>query len=316
MRMKDCLIVAAVLLVAAVSGMERLGDVQAQSPTMSKAQLAAVTTMDMKACSEKVPVVPQGNVQAFPQDRIERTLHGIWRGRVSGEYEKQFLAKDGFLNVDYYMVVDTKRKEALVFEQLGPKRAVRAPKAGAASWSFLMCGRERYLPHHPAQVHEFQKVSDNVEDARTLLGTSTGLTFTDKSDVVLSSAWQRLVSTKYFDNLRAPAYAGGLFKPFEMKTVTEDGKSMFSMRYEAEYRGGGATAAKFQSGVPIRGAESGQFVGVTTATGDFLVSSLGNGSEFKKEAQDGGLINMFFDKVVIGPLAGADAAAPRPGAPE
>lgn len=306
MRMKSGLIVATLLLVAAVGTVARLSNLEAQAQVLSKAQLTAVVKTDLDACSEKVPVVPQASAQKLSQERIEKTLHGVWRGRVSGEYEKKFLASDGFLNVDYYMIVDVKKGEALVFEQLSPKRAVaaRAAKASGPTWSFLMCGRERYLPSHPKQVHEFQKISDSVDDARSLLATSTGLRLAKTAQVGLSAAWQELVETKYFDENRAPAYAGGLFKGFQMGTsVNAEGKPVFSIKYDAEYRGAGATAAKFQRGVPIRGTESGQFVGVQMGAGDFLVSSLGNGAEFKKESTDGGLINMFFDKVVIGPLA-------------
>jgi hypothetical protein len=271
---------------------------------LSAQQLQAVVDTTLKGCADKAPVVPQTAAQVFSEDRIERTLNGVWRGRVSGEYDKQFLATDGYLNVDYYMIVDVAQHEALVFEQLGSKRAVAAATSNAPVWSYQMCGRDRYLPAHPAQVHEFQKVSDNVGDARALLKTSTGLTFADSSQLVLSTVWQQLVNAKYFDTGRAKAYAGALFKPFEIGPVANQagGATLFSMKYQAEYRGAGETAAKFQRGVPIHGVEQGQFLGVTVSSGDFLVSSLGNGVEFQKVATDGGLINMFFDKVVIGPL--------------
>lgn len=303
MRMKNGLIVATLLLVAAVGAVERLSELEAQSQALSRAQLAAVVKSDLQACSEKVPVVPQGNATKLSQDRITKTLHGVWKGRVTGQYDKKFLGSDGALNVDYYMIVDTKKGEALVFEQLSPKRAItKAAASGGPTWSYLMCGRERYLPAHPPQVHEFQKVSDNVDDAGTLVAASTGLRFAQRQ-VGLAAAWQQLVETKYFDEAKAPAYAGGLFSPLQMSTSTNDeGKSVFTLKYRAEYRGSGATAAQFRRGVPMRGEESGQFVGVNTGTGDFLVSSLGNGAEFKKEVAEGGVINMSFDKVVIGPL--------------
>jgi hypothetical protein len=269
---------------------------------LSAQDLRTVTSTDLKVCGAKVPTVPPTNARAFPIDRVEKTLNGVWRGKVWGEYDKKFLDKEGFLNVDYYMIVDVKRHEALVFEQYGPTRAVAHAKAEGPVWSYVMCGEEGYLPHHAAQVHEFQKVSDNVEDAREILRTSTGLAFEDKSELVLSEIWRKLVDTKYFDTARAPAYAGALFQPFEIEPVDEKNKSVFRMKLQAEYRGAGATAAKFQSGVPIHGVEQGQFLGVATDSGDFLVSSVGNGAEFNKQATDGGLIDMAFDKVIIGPL--------------
>lgn len=289
-----------------------LSDLSAAQPSVTQraearatADLEGLAKTDLKACAQRLPVISQNNRRVFPQDRIEKTLNGIWRGRVNGEYPQPVLADDGFLNVDYYMIVDVKRSEALVLEQLSPKRAAPRPRPGAPTWSYLMCGRERYLPSHPPQIHEFQKVSDNVVDARAILESSTGLKF-DEKEFVLSAAWQKLVEQKYFDDLRYGAYAGGLFKPFQIGNVVRDGKSVFAMKYPAEYRGGGGTAARFESGVALRGIEQGEFAGFSTRSGDFLVSSLGNGTEMLKEAESevagGDIINMFFDKVLIGPL--------------
>jgi hypothetical protein len=242
-------------------------------------------------------------------------MNGIWRGRVSGEYPEAVIAADGFLNVDYYMIVDVKRSEALILEQLSPKRAAPRPRPGAPTWSYLMCGRERYLPAHPAQIHEFQKVSDNIVEGRAILESSTGLKFGD-GEFVLSAAWQKLVDQKYFDDFRYGAYAGGLFKPFQIGNVARDGKSVVAMKMSAEYRGGGGTAARFESGVPLRGVESGEFAGFSTSSGDFLVASLGNGTEMAKETDQvagGDIINMFFDKVLIGPLVnGVDRTTTNP----
>lgn len=284
-----------------------------RAPGLSEARLQSVVSTDLRTCAEKIPVVPESDARVFPQARIEKTLNGVWRGKVSGEYDKKFVAKDGNLDVDYYMIVDTKRHEALVFEQLSSKRATGEKTASGPSWNYQMCGRERYLPAHPAQVHSFEKVSDNVEDARALLSASTGLKFDDKSELVLSAAWKKLVDSKYFDTSKSAAYAGGLFKPFDIGHVaaeenngvaaSNDTKSLFSMRYDAEYRGGGMTAAKFTPGVPMHGVEEAKFIGVSTPKGDYLVASLGNGVEMSKDVVSGGAINMFFDKVVIGPLA-------------
>jgi hypothetical protein len=289
--------------------------IQAPAAVGPSARLPAIVATDLKACADRMPVVAQADAKVFSQDRIEKTLNGIWRGKVWGDYPKGFL-KDGLLNVDYYMIIDVKRGEALVFEQFGDKRSVPEPKAGAPLWSWLMCGKENYTPPHPPQVHEFQKVSDNLADARSLLRTSTGMSIADTAELVLSDTWQRLVDTKYFDHVRSRAYAGALFKPFDIGNATTEGTSLFSMKYQAEYRGGGITAARFQRGVPIRGVEQGQFVGVSTGPGDFLLSSAGNGVGaggavaaagspvgFSKVASQGGAINMTFDKVVIGPLS-------------
>jgi hypothetical protein len=272
-------------------------------------QLNAIVKTDLNGCSldqaqQVNTIIPLRDARAFPQDRIEKTLHGVWRGRVTGAYPKNFLAKDGALNVDYYWVIDMKRHEALILEQFTSNRT-EMPKAiaGGPSFSFLMCGAEGYVPRAPRQVHAFQKVSDNIEDAKSLFQTSTGLKAEDK-EFTLSAAWQQLVDTKYFDTSKFGAYAGGLFKPFELGSLENAiGPSFLTMRYQAEYRGSGVTAAHFTSGTPIRGVEEAHFLGVKTGGGDFLVASFGNGQAWRKEATQGGVMELAFDKVVIGPLA-------------
>jgi hypothetical protein len=277
---------------------------ETKAPALSKAEIASVVKADVQNCASKVPVIPTAAVRSFGPDRVSKTLNGIWRGRVSGQYDKQFLAKDGYLNVDYYMIVDVKAGEVLVLEQLSSKRAVEKPRsANPAAWSFLMCGKEKYLPRHPPQVHEFQKVSDNLDDARAILEKSTGLKMEANKQLSLSSAWQKLVDQEYFDNAKFPAYAGGIFKPFQVGAVqSEGGGSQYSISYQAEYRGSGETAARFTKGVPARGKESARFVGLTTENGDYLVASNGNGLEWEKVAESGALMNVFFEQVVIGPL--------------
>ena len=69
---------------------------------LTATQLSAVVDTTLNVCSAKEPVVPRATAQTFSMDSIERTLNGVWRGRVKGNYDKQFLARDGFVNVDYY----------------------------------------------------------------------------------------------------------------------------------------------------------------------------------------------------------------------
>jgi hypothetical protein len=130
------------------------------------------------------------------------------------------------------------------------------------------------------------------------------MAFDAKSEVVLSDIWKRLVETKYFDDSsRSLAFAGGFFKLKIGNVPSAVGGSLLEVDMQAEYRGSGQTAAKFTRGEPIRGVEQGQFLGVGTNAGDFLVSSLKNGLPVKKSSDPGSDIDMFFDKVVIGPLA-------------
>jgi hypothetical protein len=294
--------------------------------------LAAIDTSLATTCGQETPKISQArahNAQVFSKQRIETTLTGVWHGRVSGNYGSEYLGPDGFVNVDYYMLIDAQRGEALVFEQFGSTRAAPAPKPGAPTWSYVSCGRENYVPRHPAQVHTFNKVADNLIDARAILQTSTGQTFPGTGPLVLADAWKQLVDTKYFDDpARSLAYAGGFFKPFSIQNVPVSGGSMLEMDMQAEYRGSGETAVKFQPGVPMRGYERGRFLGVSTSSqsvairrahrslrpadgfGDFLVSSfsLGGLVEVVKIIEDIFLnsipiMSMTYDKVVIGPLA-------------
>lgn len=270
------------------------------------ADLSAVVKTDLKGCDQGIPVIPQAEKRMFSENRIKDTLHGIWRGRVSGEYDKALLAEDGYLNVDYYMIIDLDQNEVLVLEQFTDERTFPAQAADkdSASWSFLMCGNENYKPAHPRQIHEFQKVSDNINDAKLIVERSTGLQMVPGESLKISDAWSKLVDGNYFDDLRFPAYAGGFFKPIISTKMTEDGDSVFDLHFETELRGGGATAAEFEAGVPIVGFEAAQFVGVSAEGGDYLVASLGNGTEYAKQSAElGGLINVHFEQVVIGPLA-------------
>ena len=277
---------------------------------------AALDTRLITTCKEKPPglaKVRAHNPQVFSQGRIETTLTGVWRGRVKGNYAKEFVAGDGNVNVDYYMLVDAKRGEILVFEQFGAKRSAPSPKSRTPTWSYVFCGRENYKPRHPAQVHTFEKVSDNLEDARAILTASTGLTF-PSGELVLETAWKQLVDTRYFDDpSRSLAYAGGFFKPFKIGSVPSgEGGALLEMDMQAEYRGSGQTAAKFQRGEPIRGFEKGKFLGVATPSGDFLVASFGLGLEVTvAKESEGGLFTMKYDKIVIGPLAPGGTALLR-----
>ena len=272
------------------------------------ANLTAAVKTDMKACDSGIPIIPQENLQMFSEDRIKSTLHGVWRGKVWGDYGKEFLDKDGFLNVDYYMIVDTERNEVLVLEQFTSDRSIPEPRdRKTAGWSYLMCGNENYKPAHPRQIHDFRKVSDNIFDAPSIVESSTGLKASawanSKRSFALSEAWQKLVEGEYFDDLKFPAYAGGFFKQQVETLVNKAGQQVFSLHFETELRGGGGTAAEFERGKPIVGWEHAEFVGVSTPDGDFLVASAGNGQEAGKQSQElSGLIDVKFEHVVIGPL--------------
>lgn len=269
--------------------------------------------------------------RVYTPDRVAFTLNGVWIGKVTGEYDRQFIGKDGFVNVDYYMIVDVRRGEAFVYEEFTDRRSDAGYKAkrGAPKWTYVWCAREDYKSTSPRQVHEFTKVSDDVNDARNLLNKSLGLKLGGNQEVVLSDIWRQLVDAKFFDNpQRSPAYAGVLFKPITMGNVKSvGGNSLFELRMVGEYRGSGSTAAQFVPGNPIYNVEQAHFVGFSMSgqevrqlgrqapsiaaevegSGDFLTASteLDNAMVGPKSDAEAAVFStqMSFDKVVLGPLA-------------
>jgi hypothetical protein len=305
---------------------------------LTAAEIAnALDTSIATTCSATAPSAPRAlshNAQVFSANRVASTINGVWLGKVSGEYDPQLFAKDGFLNVDYYMIIDISRGEAFVYQEFTDRRSGAAftPQPGAATWAYTWCAKENYQSPSPRQVHSFTKVSDDVNDARDILANSVGVNVT--GDVVLSEVWQKLVDAKFFDDPnRSLAYAGVLFNPVTMGNVqTAGGGSLFELRMVGEYRGIGETAAKFVPGEPIFNVERGHFLGLsagsgtTTASssrgrarapralvataeseGDYLVASTELGNEMEGAKSDAQVAvfstQMPFDKVVIGPLS-------------
>jgi hypothetical protein len=244
-------------------------------------------------------------------------MNGVWEGRVIGDSSD--------LVVDYFMIVDTKNNEGLAIALRNGKQSVPNPRpsANAPKFTFLLCAHEGYVPSKESpMIHEFVKVADSVDDAPQILTKATGLKF-KTAQPRLSDLWHEIVASGYFNGLPAIAFAGGLFKPLQIGSVASAvGPPGVSMGWDAEYRGGGATAIKYMTGVPIAGVEHGEFVGTSTSSGDFLVASPGNGKLWRVEAT-GSIMeptskgkagagssetsavssyDMDFDKVTVGPL--------------
>lgn len=283
--------------------------------TLNAAQLDSLVRLDMNSCSNQstqlasgktdpAAIIPASNAQSVTAERITKTLHGIWRGRVLGD--------DKDIGVDYFWITDTKRNESLVIAQRSGTETVNGPVQGASppKFSFLMCAHDGYTPSKATpQIHEFVKVSDNIDEAPRIVQRATGLKLR-KANPTLSDLWQGLVAMGYFNDERYSAYAGGFFKSFSVKSVANPvGASGISMNWNGEYRGGGSTALKFINGVPVYGVEHAEFTGTRApgvtpvasvsskasvaaeaatvssgGAGDFLVSSPGNGKLWKVEA--------------------------------
>ena len=267
-------------------------------------------------------IIPTRNAREFPKDRIARTLHGMWRGEVFGDYNKD-------LRVDYFWIIDTQRNEGLIIAQrTGNESVPRRPLPNAPKMTYLMCANEGYIPSSEvgSQIHEFVKVSNSIADAPRVLAKATGLAL---QGATLSDLWQEIVASGYFRSLPAVAFAGALFKPIQLELVASPiGPSQVSLKWDSVYYGGGATQLKFTPGVPMRGVEYTQFIGTTATAGDFLVASPGNGKIYKVEASSERAAtlaeepcieescypeyyDLAFDSVVVGPLQdGAVASSP------
>jgi hypothetical protein len=332
MKIKNCFWLVLVVGLIGTPSMAQRPTTLTATERVSALDTTLATTCSQKAMATAAPRVLAHNAQVFSPNRVSRTLNGVWIGKVVGDYDPQLLTRDGSLNVDYYMIVDTRRGEAFVYEEFGDKRsgADLKPKAGAPVWSYTWCARENYQSKAPRQVHTFTKVSDNVEDAREVLNNSLGLRLGRGDRVVLSEIWKRLVEEKYFDDpKKSLGYAGALFKPLTMGSVASAaGGSLLELRMVGEYRGIGETAAKFIPGEPIHNVEMAHFLGVsnsrakvpqgallsgaTAGSGDFLTSAASIGNAMVGPKSDAAVAvfstQMSFDKVVIGPLAGGGPA--------
>lgn len=320
----------------------RSGQITRAQSMSATARATVLNTTIATTCAERAPLAPRlltHDARTYSQDRVANTLNGVWIGRVTGEFDPQLVGRDGFLNVDYYMIVDVKRGEAFVYEEFSDKRsgAGLQAKRGAPKWTYVWCAKEDYKTKSPRQVHEFTKVSDDVNDARRVLNNSLGLRLGGNDDVVLSDIWKRLVEARFFDNpQRSLAYAGVLFKPVTMGTVkSANGDGLFELRLVGEYRGSGQTAAQFVPGNPIHNVEQAHFVGFSMSSqevrqlgrrapsiaaeiegsGDFLSASVGLGNAMIGPKDDALAAvfstQMSFDKVVIGPLSPDTRASTR-----
>lgn len=289
--------------------------------TLTETQLEAIVKPSLEQCQanssriDAASIIPTRNAREFPTDRVAKTLHGIWQGRITGD------KKD--LGVDYFWIFDTAHSEALIIALRNGKQSVAGPREAATTpklW-FLLCAHEGYTPGiDTPMIHEFVKVADSIDDAPRILRKATGLKLS-KEQPSLSDMWHGLLAMKYFESMPAQAFAGALFKAIQNKRVANvTGPAGLSLGWDAEYRGGGSTSIKYKTGVPLIGVEHGEFIGTNTKSGDFLVSSPGNGKLWKVEAtmietserkasEQGSretipaiCYDLAFDKVVLGPL--------------
>ncbi|HQV04679.1 MULTISPECIES: hypothetical protein [unclassified Novosphingobium] len=282
----------------------------------SRTQLQRIVKTDMATCDainggaptklvedapiRKEAIVPLSNRTAIPLERVRKTMHGIWRGEVKGDH--------GDVHVDYFWIIDTQSNEALIIAQRSGRTTLPAQlsktQTNPVKLSYLMCAHDGYSPgSNTPQIHEFTKVSDTTDGSMAIVQRATGVKFA-KGERTLSGMWRKLIATGYFDKLKYVAYAGGFFKPLKIESIeTGNGPPMISLNWESEYRGGGTTKLRYTTGVPMRGSERTQFIGVETGgAGQFMLSSPGNGKLWKVEVVDGGNYDLSFDQVSMGPM--------------
>jgi hypothetical protein len=271
-----------------------------QLDTIVTTRLQQCTTPPSKLASGRLDpsgIIPTRNAREFPNTRIAKTLHGMWRGKVLGD--------DKDVGVDYFWIMDTKRNEGLIIAQRtgSESMAELQPVPKAPKLTYLMCAHEGYFPSKDTpQIHEFTKVSNTIDDAPRVVQKATGMKL-PSAKPTLADMWRELVASQYFNTLHGVAYAGGFFNPLTIKRVASDfGPAQVSLKWDGEYRGGGATSLKFTNNVAIKGVEHAQFVGMTASSGDYLVSSPGNGKLWKVEATVGATYDLAFDQVTLGPL--------------
>ena len=144
-------LVVGLISIPAVAQPRRTTQTRVRSAQITRAQnmsaatrASALNTTIATTCAAPVAAAPRiltHDARVYSPDRVSNTLHGVWIGRVTGEFDPQLVGRDGFLNVDYYMIVDMKRGEAFVYEEFSEKRsgAGLQAKRGAPKWTYVWC---------------------------------------------------------------------------------------------------------------------------------------------------------------------------------
>jgi hypothetical protein len=256
----------------------------AQGRNLTDAQLQAITNPKLETCASQsnaidpASVIPSKNAREHTPDRVARTLNGVWEGLVWGDPND--------VKIHYFWIIDTKNNEAVIIALRNGNQSAHGPSLGpnAPKITFLMCPNDGYIPSKDVpMINQFVKISKSIGSAHEILTKATGVKI--KGGTSLSDMWDELVKSGYFSGLPATAFAGGFFKPIQIASVANAvGPAGVSVQWGAEYRGGGSTSIKYQPGVPLVGIEHGEFIGTSNSTGDYLVSSPGNGKIWKVEA--------------------------------
>jgi hypothetical protein len=275
-----------------------------QAQKMSAKQTAAADSMvsvDFKQCGR--PAAPNpASFDANPDDMV-KLLNGVW---VGTRYQK-----DGSAQVfNYVMVYDGQAREAFIYEELGDgmkenvfAKQFGAPLANATTITYFYCGSPRLAPFKDV----FVKVSDNprLNPTEKHLGFSV-------SDKPLGKVWESLKDSDVFTRPRGTTEVNAAFFTMAATPNKTAGRRYQDIRLDlaGQLRGSINKSPEYARGQPAVGLESGVFQGVTSSSGNYLVSTLSytvqcwgsNSPVFKLEANLPPLANFRYTKVVIGPL--------------
>jgi len=284
-------------------------------PPLTPEQIDAIVKPQLSLCSARIgpearldinSIIPTSSAREVPAARVSKTLNGMWRGQIIGSPLDTKYAKGKEGNVDYFWIIDSPHKRGLIIALRDGKDSTAGigPIPNAPKITYLICAHEGYVPNveKGSEIHEFTKISNSIDGARSVLEKATGVTFKEKHPT-LPDFWKEIVASGYFKSLPSVAFAGGFFNPMRINLVPSPiGPAQLSLSWDSEYYGGGTTWIKFTPGVPMKGEEYTQFVGTTATAGDYLVASPGNGKLSKVEARVGGDYDLAFDSVSFGPL--------------
>ena len=259
----------------------------------------SLVSVDFEECGRAVAQSPT-SFNANPDD-MAKLLNGVWLGT-------RILKTGTAPMANYMMVYDVQAKEALIYEERGASikenafaKQFSAPAANAPTVTYFYCGS----PKLEAFKDVFVKVSDvpRLNEMDKTMGISA-------TDAPLSKVWEALRESGEFARARTTTQLNTAFYTLSISPSKTAESSYQSLRLDmaGQLRGSPNKSVKYVDGSPVAGIESGVFDGISTGTGNYLVSFQGyavscyGNADIKVEEDAPPLTNFRYTKVVIGPL--------------
>jgi len=266
-----------------------------------RAASESIVSTDFSQCGRPIAKAPS-SFKANPAD-MAKLLNGVW---VGTRYDKS--GKAHLFN--YVMAYDAEAKEAFIYEELDERmrenvfaKQFGPPPANAPTITYFYCGSPRLA----ATKDVFVKVSDNphLNPAEQHLRLAI-------SDKPLSKVWEALKESDTFTRPRGSTEVNAAFYTMSITPAGTSGPDSRDLRLDlaGQLRGSINKSAEYAGGRPVAGIESGVFQGVTTGSGNYLVSVVSytvqcygsNSPLLKLEANLPPMTNFRYTKVVIGPI--------------